>query len=108
MISHNIHLFFPTDKTEVSDEDIQDIVDVWKLTDLDNLFPKLHLTNVEISNEQALVGDRKQSTKNILTLWRNSKYPDNKRKDMLKAMSKNDAWKRSMNAVKEKWANQNK
>ena len=101
MIAHDIHLFFPT---EVSGEDIQDILDVWKLTDLDNLFPRL-LTDVEISN-QLVPGDRKKSAKNVLTLWSNSKYPDTTRADMLKAMSKNDAWKKSMHEVQKKWAKQ--
>ena len=91
--------------TELSDEDIQDIVDVWRLADLGDLYPKLKLTATEVSNLQE-VGNPKQQAKNVLTLWRNSKYPANNREDMLTAMGKNTDWARSMDMVTTKWAAQ--
>ena len=95
--------FFPT---EVSDLDIQEIADTWKPEDLDDLFPVLGLTDVQISQE-TVPWDRKKSAKKLLTLWRNSNPPDNTRADMLRAMSTNDNWKIFMDAVKKKWAKHN-
>ena len=87
--------------------DILEIADTWKPEDLDDLYYVLGLTDVQISNLQ-VPWDRKESAKKLLTLWRNSNPRYNTRADMLKAMSKNDAWKRSKNAVEERWANQKK
>ena len=78
---------------------------MWRLADLGNLYPRIGLTATEVSNLQE-VGNPKQQAKNILTLWRDSKPPANTRDDMLKAMSRNAAWKKSMNDVKITWADQ--
>ena len=78
---------------------------MWSLADLGDLYPKLKLTATEVSNLQE-VGNPKQQAKNVLTLWRDSKYPANTREVMLKAMAKNSAWAKSMNDVKKKWAEQ--
>ena len=73
-----------------TDEDIQDVVEVFKLSnDLDNLYPRLGLSAVDVANAKLDGSTAKQKKKNVLCLWQNRNTHKATRAVLLEAMGHN-------------------
>ena len=96
-------LFVLSFQTVISDVDIQDIVDIFNLTTLDDLYPRLGLSETEIENAKLQGSTPKQKEKKVLFLWRNKKADKATREVMLEAMRLNKSMTAPMNEVIERW-----
>ena len=95
--------FFSVLQTVISDVDIQDMVDIFKLSDLDDLYPRLDLSHKDVENAKLRAETPKQKEKMVLYLWRDRNADSATREVMLQAMSHNEDWTADVNRLKIKW-----
>ena len=91
--------FFP-----YADKDIQDVVEVFSLTELDNLYPHLdHLSKVDCDNARLKSNDPRQKEKEVLHLWRDRNAHEATRAVLLEAMGKTKRFTAWTSALKQRW-----
>ena len=79
------------------------MVEVFELPELDNLYPHLGLTHVDVVNARCDGSTAKQKEKNVLRLWRDRNAQKATRAVLLKAMGRNEHWKKWTSQLKERW-----
>ena len=73
----------------VSEEDVEDILDTFKLVYLDRVYVHLGLSEKDISDARlAHPGIPREQAREILHLWRNKKAEEASRDEMIRAIQK--------------------
>ena len=90
----------------MSDTDIQDIVDIFNLTYLEDVYIRLGLTSDEIENEKltAEVSPKAQAKQVLTMLWLHEYGDKATRQNMIKAMEERPDLTRQIGVLKKKWA----
>ena len=96
-----VHFF--SFQTAISDIDIEDIVDIFKWSDLNDLYPHLGLSTTDVDNAKLRAETPRQKEKMVLYLWRDRNADSATREVMLQAMSHNRNWTADVNRLKIKW-----
>ena len=86
-----------------TDEDIQDVVEVFELPELDNLYPRLSLSGVDIVNARLKGNTPTQKEKAVLGLWRDRNAQEATRAVLLEAMGRNKRFTVWTRELKERW-----
>ena len=72
------------------------------LSELDNLYPRLGLSDVDVANAKPDGNTTKQNEKKVLHLWRRTAH-EATRAVLLKAMGQNEHWNKWTRQLKERW-----
>ena len=87
----------------ISDIDILDILDSVPFSNMDDLYTRLRLTQVNVTNARLEGLTPREKEKKVLFLWRNINDKTATRDNILEAMSKDSTWTEWKNTLREKW-----
>ena len=87
----------------ISDTDILDILNNVTFSNLGDLYPRLGLTQTQVTNAKKGINLPKEAEKTVLILWRNINAEAATRDVILEAMSRDRTWKEWENTLREKW-----
>ena len=94
------HLF---ESTVVTSNDILDILDTWTITDLDDVYVRLGLSDTDIANAKLEGHDPREKVKKVFHLWCGKDAEGATRKVLFAAMNRCGRSRKSMNDLKKLW-----
>ena len=90
-------------QTVVSHVDILDILNSVPFPNLGDLYSRLGLSEINVTNSKDGIASSREREKMVLYTWKNINSKAATRDVILEAMSKDSTWKEWENTLREKW-----